>query len=162
MTHLFFDTSAIAKRYAVEPGTDTVDHLIESSDSTVLITSLTIVELASALRRKQNRDALSRSDVDRLLTVFFRESLEEFTIVALDETRFEQALDLVLEDDLRTLDSLQLAAALEVNADLECQFVCADDDLISVADTHGLETIDPTADDPLAGISLGNGRDNDC
>lgn len=106
MGHLFFDTSAIAKRYADEPGTEVVDRQIESDESTVVISSLTIVELASALRRKHNRGTLSKSDVDGLLTAFFRESLESFTIVALDETRFERALDLVLSEDLRTLDSL--------------------------------------------------------
>ncbi|WP_255192176.1 type II toxin-antitoxin system VapC family toxin [Natronobeatus ordinarius] len=152
MTRLFFDTSALAKRYAEEPGTETVDRLIESDESTVIITSLTIIELASALRRKQNRGSLSNSDVDGLLTAFFRESLENFTIVALDETRFERALELVLGDDLRTLDSLQLAAALDVATDLECTFVCADRELVAVADSHGLEAVDPTDGDPLSDL----------
>lgn len=152
MVHFFFDTSALAKRYADEPGTEVVDRLVESETTTVVITSLTIVELASALQRKQNRGSLSESAVDGLLTAFFRESLEDFTIVALDETRFERALDLVLTDDLRTLDSLQLAAAIDVSADLESVFVCSDRELATVADAHGLETIDPTSDHPLSSI----------
>jgi len=89
---------------------------------------------------------LSKSDVDGLLTTFFRESLTDFTIITLNETRFERALDLVLTDDLRTLDSLQLAAALDVAGDLAASFVCADRHLLTVAEAHGLETIDPTVD----------------
>lgn len=147
MPHLFFDTSALAKRYAEEPGTDTVDELIESEATTVILTSLTVVELASALRRKHNRGDLSESEVDGLLTAFFEEALERFTLVALDETRFERALDLVLEADLRTLDSLQLAAALDVNDELDVTFVCADRDLVAVANDRGLDAIDPTAVD---------------
>lgn len=108
MAQLFFDTSALAKRYAEEPGTDTVDDLVEASETTILITSLSIVELTSALRRKHNRGELSATSVEQLLAAFFGEALDRFTIVALDETRFENALDLVLTDDLRTLDSLQL------------------------------------------------------
>lgn len=107
--------------------------------------------MASAFRRKQNRGDLSKSDVDDLLTAFFRESLEQFTIVPLNETRFERALDLVLRDDLRTLDSLQLAAALDVAADLELTFVCADRKLVSVAANNGLESINPTESNPLDG-----------
>ena len=149
MRTLFFDTSALAKRYAEEPGTETVDQLVDAADSTIVITSLSIVELASALRRKQNRGVLSKSDVDGLITAFFRESLTDFTIVALNETRFERALDLVLADNLRTLDSLQLAAALDVAGDLAASFVCADRHLLTVAEAHGLETIDPTADSPV-------------
>lgn len=34
MAHYFFDTSALAKRYAQEPGTDLVDELVERDDST--------------------------------------------------------------------------------------------------------------------------------
>ena len=92
---------------------------------------------------------LSKSDVDGLLTTFFRESLTDFTIVALNETRFERALDLVLADNLRTLDSLQLAAALDVAGDLQTSFVCADRHLLTVAEAHGLEPIDPAADSPV-------------
>lgn len=112
-----------------------------------MITSLSVVELASALRRKRNRGSLSPGDVDGLLTVFFEEALETFVVVPLDETRYETALDLVLEDDLRTLDSLQLAAALDIGADLELAFVCADRDLNEVATQRGLDTLDPVVDD---------------
>lgn len=38
---LFFDTSALVKRYAEEEGTDVVDELIEASDESVVITSPT-------------------------------------------------------------------------------------------------------------------------
>ena len=36
MTGRFFDTVALVKRYAEEPGTDTVDELIDDADATVL------------------------------------------------------------------------------------------------------------------------------
>ncbi|MDR5657384.1 type II toxin-antitoxin system VapC family toxin [Halodesulfurarchaeum sp. HSR-GB] len=147
MAHYFFDTSALAKRYAQEPGTDVVDDLVERDDDTIVITSLSVVELASALRRKRNRGSLSPDDVDGLLTIFFEEALETFVVVPLDETRYETALDIVLEDDLRTLDSLQLAAALDIGADLELTFVSADRDLNEVATLRGLETLDPAAQD---------------
>ena len=39
MRTLFFDTSALAKRYAEEPGTETVDQLVDAADTTIVITS---------------------------------------------------------------------------------------------------------------------------
>lgn len=54
MSLLFFDTSALVKRYSTEPGTEEVDALIESDD-TVVISSLSIIETVSAFRRKYNR-----------------------------------------------------------------------------------------------------------
>ena len=56
MALLFFDTSALVKRYYEEPGTETVDTLIEG-DKTIVISSLSVVETVSAFRRKYNRTA---------------------------------------------------------------------------------------------------------
>jgi hypothetical protein len=53
---------------------------------------------------------------------------------------------LILEDDLRTLDSLQLAAALSLSTDRsELRFVCVDETLVSVVRLHGLDATDPVA-----------------
>jgi predicted nucleic acid-binding protein len=55
MEYLFFDTSALVKRYYEEDGSENVDEPIEDEDSTVIITSLSIIEATSAFRRKHNR-----------------------------------------------------------------------------------------------------------
>lgn len=60
---------------------------------------------------------------------------------------FEVALDLVLEEDLRTLDALQLGAALYIEqAGTDLTFVSADRKLVTVAADHGLITLNPTTD----------------
>jgi predicted nucleic acid-binding protein len=146
MARLFFDTSALVKRYYEEEGSEVVDGLVESGDE-VVITSLSVVETASALRRKQNRGELTADEVDRLLSAFFDEALDEFVILPMDESLSGTALDLVLKDDLRTLDSLQLAAALSLATGTEDPtFVCADRDLVNVAADRGLETRNPESD----------------
>ena len=58
MTYCFFDTSALVKRYYPESGTETVDELVEDPDRVVIITTLSVVETASAFRRKYNRDEI--------------------------------------------------------------------------------------------------------
>jgi predicted nucleic acid-binding protein len=143
MEVLFFDTSALVKRYYEEPGTERVDELIED-DRVVAITSLAVIETISAFRRKYNRDDISESALDTLLAAFFEEALSDFVILPMDESIQEFSFSLILEDDLRTLDSLQLSAALSMTAeDADVVFVSADSDLISVADRRGLDTINP-------------------
>ena len=141
---LFFDTSAVVKRYADERGTQTVDQLIETPENTIVITSLSVIEIASAFRRKYNRGDITKEKRDNLLVSFFEEATERFTVIPVDERIFESAFALVLNDDLRTLDSLQLAAAVSLptpNPDIT--FVCADKELVDVAAQHGLATNNP-------------------
>lgn len=147
MNYAFFDTSALVKCYADEPGTPVVDELIEDEETTVVITSLSVIETVSAFRRKQNRGSISEDAVDGLLSAFFDEALADFHILPMEEALFEYSFDLVLDDDLRTLDSLQLSAALSLYDDVEAlSFVCADAELVSVAGSAGLDTIDPITD----------------
>ncbi|WP_254663387.1 type II toxin-antitoxin system VapC family toxin [Haladaptatus sp. W1] len=88
-----------------------VDTIVEPAENNILITSLAVIETVSAFRRKQNRDSISRKEVDSLLAAFFDEALADFQIVPLDEQLFDYAFGLILEDNLRTFDSLQLSAA---------------------------------------------------
>ncbi|MDZ7700898.1 MAG: type II toxin-antitoxin system VapC family toxin [Halobacteriales archaeon] len=144
---LFFDTSALVKRYAEEPGTDIVDELLEKADTPVLITSLTVIETTSAFRRKQNAGELSERRRDDLLVAFFREATGSFTLIPVLDEGFQMAVELVLQDDLRTLDALQLGTALaltDLGSDL--RFVGADENLLEVAADRGLPTINPTAE----------------
>jgi len=145
MQLLFFDTSALVKRYYEEPGTETVDELLED-DRTVVISSLAVIETLSAFRRKYNRGEIGENDMNALLASFFREALDDFVIVPMDESIQQFSFDLILEDDLRTLDSLQLSAALSTSGeDIEVVFVSADRELVSVADNWGLGTVVPSS-----------------
>lgn len=153
MGHLFFDTSALVKRYCEETGTDVVDELVESQQTTVVLTSLSVIESVSAFRRKYNTGDVSRSVVNELIADFFREALSEFLLMSMEESLFEHSFELILEDDLRTLDSLQLSAAVSVSEQVdELTFVCADDELVEVAEARGLDTFNPNTDDELDGI----------
>ena len=148
MTYCFFDTSALVKRYYPESGTETVDELVEDPDRVVIITTLSVVETASAFRRKYNRDEIESDRMYGLLAAFFEEALADFMLIPLEDVSLESALGLVLADDLRTLDSIQLAAALEVRDELQgIEFITADRDLADVARAHHLETTVPGSDD---------------
>lgn len=144
MSLFFFDTSALVKRYHEERGTEVVDSIIENPDSDIVISSLSIIETVSAFRRKYNTNEITEAEMNDQLSVFFREALDEFIVVPLAESIIEFSFDLILEDDLRTLDSLQLAAALSIHADMgDLTFVCADSELIAIAEDRGVDSVNP-------------------
>ena len=117
--------------------------MIEGDDE-VVISSLAIIETVSAFRRKYNRDELSRERMNGLLSEFFAEALADFVILPMEESIMAFSFDLVLEDDLRTLDSLQLAAALSVNsASRDVRFITADSRLEAVAERRDLPAVNP-------------------
>lgn len=112
-----------------------------------MITSLSVIETTSAFRRKQNIGELTVQNRDNLLVAFLKEATETFTLIPIEGDGFGVAFDLVLEDNLRTLDAIQLGTALDLaTPDLELTFVCADQKLGAVATERGLSTIDPTGD----------------
>lgn len=144
MPTYFFDTSAIVKRYHAEPGTQRVDDILDAGESDIIVSSLLIVETVSAFRRKYNMNEVSESEMNELIGIFFREVLSDFVIVPLHESLLTFTFDLILEDDLRTLDSLQLSVGLSIDNELEdTTFVTADGDLADIATERGLPTIVP-------------------
>jgi predicted nucleic acid-binding protein len=80
--------------------------------------------------------------MDQLLSTFFEEAIDEFVIVPIEESFMEYSFNLILTEDLRTLDSLQLSAALTVNQE-NLEFISADKKLNAVAEEQGLKTHNP-------------------
>lgn len=144
MTSYFFDTSALVKRYHDEPGTERVDEILDIHENDVIVSSLLIVETVSAFRRKLNRGELSESELNQSVGAFFREALDDYVIVPMEESMLTFSFDLILEEDLRTLDSLQLSAGISIDRELDgAIFVTADHDLARIGDRRGLTTLVP-------------------
>lgn len=144
MQYVFLDASALVKRYASEPGTSYVDALIDADRTNVVISATCLVEVVSGIRRKYNSGDLSKASMTERTTVFLREAFADFELVTVNEALFGFSFDLVLEEDLRTLDSLQLSAARAVATEVdELTFVCADDELVSTAAERGFPTANP-------------------
>ena len=52
MDYFYFDTSALAKRYAPEAGSEKVDSIITDKDNVIVIGNIAITEIYSALSKK--------------------------------------------------------------------------------------------------------------
>lgn len=141
-TFYFLDTSALVKRYHTEAGSDKVNEIFDDEDGIILISELAIVEIASALQRKKSRKEITASAMQDALAQFASDTLQQLIVVGFRSGFIQRAKDLVLQHNLRTLDSLQLAAVLGFSP-LSPMFVCADEPLCKAAESVGLTTLNP-------------------
>lgn len=130
---LYFDASALAKRYVREKGSAKVRRLLSSD---VPATSrLSAVEIASALMRRSREGALSGKNRDRALTVLDGD-LSAMVVVELSPEIVTRARALLKRHPLRAGDAIQLASCLQLQeglADEPVRFVAFDARLIAAA-----------------------------
>lgn len=142
MKFYFLDTSALVKRYHSEKGTDRIDKIFAEDDRAIVISSISITEIVSALNRKKEDKIISKEDLEIALSKFFHDAIKDFLVLELDGEHIKSSIMLVMKRNIRTLDALQLAVALGMK-ELKVTFVCADKKLASVAEKEGLQTINP-------------------
>ena len=117
---IYIDTSALAKRYLREPGSDEFDGFLERLLS-VSISRLTVAELRCLLgRRRRNRDI--DTDAERRATAAFEEDVAQgfLEVHPLEDQHALGARNLLIRlaaFPLRTLDALHLAIATAIGAD---------------------------------------------
>ena len=136
---LFLDSSALAKRYADEPGRAVVLARCEEADE-VLLSSICLPEIYSLLHRKRREGEISE-DQYRFLSRRFLHDCENSTLLDLDQEVLETSIRCHEVAPLRALDSIHVACALVVGCDL---FLSADRRQVVAARLLGLETEDPT------------------
>ena len=132
---LYLDASALLKRYVAEPGSDLIEATM-LGDAVWVAGNHGYVEVAIALRRRLDGPALT-TGTDR-----FERDWEAVRVVALDENLCRRAADLGIEQGLRTLDAMHLAAAERAGGS-ELTFVTFDTRLGDAARAMGF---------PIAGV----------
>jgi predicted nucleic acid-binding protein len=150
MTVYFWDSSALIKRYITEVGTPWVRSvIIPSTGNTAIIAQITSVELASALARRIREGSTPQRTARAAQHLIERHIRREYTVIALTEDVVKQALDLVYQHPLRAYDAVQLASAVETNQRMVAanlpplEFVSGDHRLLTVAQSVGLQTVNP-------------------
>ena len=143
MSH-FVDTSALFKRYQHEKGTALVSQILETSDQPVFISSLSIVEIISNLRRLFEVDRITTKEQFLQQRAFFYQDIHTLGITILDVSAEDiiKAEDLILKRYMKPIDSIQLAIALNLKRD-DITFVSSDRRLCKIANDEGLQTLTP-------------------
>ena len=139
---LFFDTSALIKKYIDEKGSRKVDLLMNEADR-IIVSAITGIETCSAFRRLLTDRAVSESDY-RVVMREFATDYPFFTRVDLDDPAVSCAKYAIEKYRLKTLDSIQLGTALAVRDDID-YFVACDARLAHSGKKEGLRVINPMA-----------------
>lgn len=148
MPSYLFDTSALVKLYHPEAGTTRIEAIFRETANRFFVSKLTVVEIESAFAMKQKTGAIS-SEQRRLATArFYADLASSLTVISMTDVHFNLARLLVKRygslGGLRTLDALQLAVASELRRVHMVEFfVSADAKLAEVADTQGIQVINP-------------------
>lgn len=146
MSALFFDTSAVVKRYLQEVGSSWVRATTNPlAGGIIVIADLATVELFSLLARRVRERTLPASSATQLGNTFLLHSAQEYLTLDMGNTVLEAARFLVGRHPLPTLDALQLASAQRAVSLLgePITFVSSDRNLLNAAAAEGFAVDDP-------------------
>lgn len=150
MSAVYLDTSALIKRYVAEVGSEWVRHLLTDTRGPAAFTShLTVVEAACAFARRRREGVLSQEEHVETLTAFDHDVAYQYNILDVTSDAVDTARTFATEQPLRAYDAVHLASAWLANRFLiqaeqpPLTFVCADDRLLSIAETLGLLVDNP-------------------
>ena len=131
--NIFFDSSALAKRYVEEKGSDRVQAILASA-SVLAVSVICIPEIVSALCRRRRERKVSTQEYQNAKASLLSD-IDDATVIGITEEVIAQAVALLEQFPLRSADALHVACASEWSTDL---FVSADDRQCAAAKAHGL------------------------
>ena len=146
MSCYFLESTAFAKLFVREPGTDALIRLMEAiEDNRKLIAASAPLEVYAAIRRRERAGGISPEDAAAALEIL---RLEAARMVQepLNPAVLEAARQLLDRTNLRWPDALQLGAALvarDMFQGTEIIFVSASENLLETAKNEGFHTLDP-------------------
>src|SRR5947209_3133088 len=151
MAGLFWDTSALVKHYHSERGTPRVDNLLQASGSQHLMSRLAVTETFSVFAGKVRAGLITSSEFNQLCRRFLADTRRKlFSVARLLVAHHKEAERLLRlygpqpGQGIRTLDSIQLAVALDLrNRSVIDTVVSADARLLAVAQAEGFTVINP-------------------
>jgi predicted nucleic acid-binding protein len=142
----FLETTAFAKLFVQEPGTDALIRLMEAvEDNRKLIAACAPLEVYAAIRRRERAGEIGSEDAAAALEIL---RLEAARMVQepLNPAVLEAARQLLDRTTLRWPDALQLGAAIvarDMFQGTEIVFVSASQQLLEAAKAEGFHALDP-------------------
>jgi predicted nucleic acid-binding protein len=148
---LYFDSSALVKRFVNEPGAAWVTQCLDpASGNRIHVARITGVEVVSALTRHARHGILSALELATALAEFRREFASVYRQVPISSALIDAAMHVAEVHALRGYDAVQLAAALRIlrqrrarSVSASVTLVSADAALNAAALTEGLAVDDP-------------------
>ena len=131
--HIFMDSSALAKRHVLEPGTDRVLEVLTEA-RVVSVSVLAFPEIVAALNRRRREGFLDAIQYhDRLQDA--RDDMTWMSVIQLVDVIVDRTVVCLEQAPLRASDAVHVASAIELKVDL---FVSADQRQCDAAEAMGL------------------------
>ena len=139
----FIDTSALFKRYVEESGSNVVNRLLGKEDA-CYISTITICEVMSNLKRLVEIDGLLSDDEFKMVKSIFLNDIGNGYLQTLDvgPQVILSSLEICSTRYITPLDAIQLATVLSMN-EANPVFVCSDVKVNRIAEDLGLEVLNP-------------------
>ena len=132
---LFLDSSALAKRYLEEPGSEAVEELLAEA-SALAISVICVPEVISALCRRRRESSITAEQYAVAKRALL-DDVRDAYVIAINSEVLGSAVEALETNVLRAMDALHVGSALGWGAEL---FVSSDDRQLEAAGNLGLET----------------------
>lgn len=146
MSFYFLESSALAKLFVFENGSEALIRRLEQvDDMRKLVSSLASLEVRSAIRRRQRSGEIPPTDAEGALDALAAESLR-WVEQPISPSVIETARLVLDQHALRALDALHLATCLVARDTLQMTdiyFVSSDRNLLEAAGAEGFQVLDP-------------------
>lgn len=146
----YADSSALVKRHILEIGSAWAEQEFDAASGNRVITAkLTVIEVLSAMNRRQREASISAAEYAKFSADFLTFVENDYRIFEFTDTVLTEAQRLLETYPLRAGDAVQLASALLANAQLQSAklpaliFLASDARLLTAANGEGLQTDDP-------------------
>ncbi len=146
----YADSSALVKRHIPEIGSAWIEQEFDAASGNRIITAkLTVVEVLSAMNRRQREASISATEYAKFSGDFLAFVETDYRIFEFTDALLIEAQRLLEVHPLRAGDAIQLASALLANAGLQSAnlpaliFLASDARLLTAANSEGLQTDDP-------------------
>jgi uncharacterized protein len=145
----FLESTAFAKLFVQELGTDALIHLMEAvEDNRKLISASTPLEVYGAIRRRERSGTISAEDAAAALDILRMEAAR-MVQQPLNPAVLEAARQLLDRTSLRWPDTLQLGAAAvarDMFQGTEVIFVSSSAQMLEAAKSEGFRALEPGKD----------------
>jgi predicted nucleic acid-binding protein len=142
----FLDSTAFAKLFVQEAGTDVIIRLMEATeDNRKLISAGTPLEVYAALRRRERVGGIATADGEAARNIL-RIEAARMVQQPLNPAVLEAARQVLDRHELRSSEALQLGAAVvarEMFQGMEIVFVSSDPRLLEAAKIERFATLNP-------------------
>ena len=122
--YVYFDASALAKRYAPEDGAVLLNELFNYLPTGKMICPMIgVLEVISVLVRKRNGGRLSSTVLTQAMTVLHEEVIDNnaFSVAFVDDNLILSAASLITQHNINATDAIILRSCLNLQQELSTQ-----------------------------------------